>query len=346
MQGTDQSPGFPGDDQFLIGGNDKDARGGSVDGEVSLRREVAGVAGRSEPNAEVIQIAADPGPQPGVVFPDSTGEDEGVAAVELDKKGTDPMTDLLDKDINGELCAIVPLDGRLADVAQIIAHSRKAEQATLAGKLGLGLLEREIEMTDGKGKRSRIEITHPIVMGKTGLRTEAEAAADGSSIADPCDGTAPSEVTRYHPDVRRNADRRAVQIKAPGGLRQVVAPQELGRSFCHELVARAVEAVATHARLQPGPGDRVVADRFGSPLVEGRLKESDEGKPRRPGPELADPGRIGRVMGRSDVPVLVERREDPMADFTRDFSARDDFRFLEVATASRSSRAWRLAMWW
>lgn len=32
--------------------------------------------------------------------------------------------------------------------------------------------------------------------------------------------------------------------------------------------------------------------------------------------------------------VLAERREDPMADFTRDFSARDDFRFLEVATAT------------
>jgi len=32
--------------------------------------------------------------------------------------------------------------------------------------------------------------------------------------------------------------------------------------------------------------------------------------------------------------VIAERREDPMADFTRDFSARDDFRFLEVASAT------------
>ncbi len=32
--------------------------------------------------------------------------------------------------------------------------------------------------------------------------------------------------------------------------------------------------------------------------------------------------------------VIAERREDPMADFTRDFASREDFRFLEVASAT------------
>ena len=72
---------FPSNYQFLVCGNDINPRARTFLGKIHFRFKVIRIATGIETKSQVLQIPADTFAEPGIVLPDSTGEDEGVATV-------------------------------------------------------------------------------------------------------------------------------------------------------------------------------------------------------------------------------------------------------------------------
>ena len=87
------------------------------------------VLGRVERDAELVEIAANGGAQFGGVFADAGGKHQRVRAVELREAGADPMTGLVNKNVEGELGPVVTLRGPGLDVANVVEAAREAFQA-------------------------------------------------------------------------------------------------------------------------------------------------------------------------------------------------------------------------
>lgn len=110
------------------------------------------------------------------------------------------MADLLHQHVDGQLGPVIALEGSLADIPEIIAEPGNAQKPALARQLALRFLDRETQVTHGVGQCGRIEVTDPVVVGKSGLGAEAQTAADGRAVAHAGHRAASAEMAGNHPE--------------------------------------------------------------------------------------------------------------------------------------------------
>ena len=87
--------------------------------------------------AEPVRFRADGLSDLGAVFADPAGEHDGVAAVQLKVKRTDPMADRMHVRVDGQLGARIARPCGCLDVANVVADARKPEEAALLASAGV-----------------------------------------------------------------------------------------------------------------------------------------------------------------------------------------------------------------
>ncbi len=217
------------------------------------------------------------------------------------------MADGVHEGLDGERGAGVAGERSGADVAQVVAYTREAEEAALRGELlldlGDGQAELPVDVRDGEA----VEVADAVVLRQAGLGAEAHAGADGDAVADAGDGARAAEVAGDYAQRRGGHLAGTGLVELAHDLGDVGPTEELSRALGDELVARAVEAVAAHAGLEPGFGHGVAAGRIGDPLIERGLEERDQRDAGEFLAELPDAGGVDRVVRRGEVGGRHER---------------------------------------